>query len=675
MMRWILFIFLLIYPLSLAFIQNIRIFNDYDVSTLNLNNYCNSKDQSTRIYGKLSKEEEKMRESLKKADRYMAMKKIKQQQSGNGSNLNDNINKTIAGGYKKLVGKKGSLDQRLRNVIAYKRATIVADANVKNTFDDENEEEELENLVNSIDGDDDYVDDEEVLYETLIQEILEKKKLAEIQRNFLVDKAAQKELSSENLEETNKKVNNNSNSTSSGNSNSNNNEDDLYTPARTSWGVFQRPRDITKAYGGGKVITKEQMRKQDEEYEELLLKKKSLEINYGASIKVEKENESKIRLTLVSARGYMRYGNCKKAVQTLEEIESILNWQTELGGEAYLELGMALETVDRSDDARNIYGQLVSKSRSLKIRRNSLQLLQGLDITKQLRKQVSSGKPILDPKNMYIMSNNLRAGLTNEWADYKKKDIAPARNNEVFNEMQRKRNRVITKVEDFPDALYLLRLCLDPLQIEKISSSLIGRAFRKIYLTSDDDKLLYMKSRMSSLYSQAMESYNNKNNIGISTGTPTPMSIALKSAVNGTWDLTLSWSDLSANRANRGDSGNNRILYESGSVRRDVSMDKMIGTEFVRVFFGFSEAKYTGLIDWNPARSEFTFNMDQNRKTSAPSLPSKFLSGDDPSRHTVQIIWADRDMKITRQPNPNLNQPDIYTLWKRVSSNPYRKYM
>ena len=61
---------------------------------------------------------------------------------------------------------------------------------------------------------------------------------------------------------------------------------------------------------------------------------------------------------VTSCRGYMRYGNTKAAVQVLEEVQPFLNFQTELCGEAYLELGMALETVDRADEARNIYGQV-----------------------------------------------------------------------------------------------------------------------------------------------------------------------------------------------------------------------------------------------------------------------------------------------------------------------------
>ena len=57
-------------------------------------------------------------------------------------------------------------------------------------------------------------------------------------------------------------------------------------------------------------------------------------------------------------------------------------------GETYLEIAMALETVDRTDEAREIYGKLVTINWSQKTKRNALQLLQGLDITMKIRQQV-----------------------------------------------------------------------------------------------------------------------------------------------------------------------------------------------------------------------------------------------------------------------------------------------
>jgi hypothetical protein len=119
----------------------------------------------------------------------------------------------------------------------------------------------------------------------------------------------------------------------------------------------------------------------------------------------------------------MMYGNTKRAVKVLEDIKSYLSFQTELGGEALLEYGMALETVDRAEESRKIYGQLVSVNVSPKVKRSALQLLQGLEITMKLRKRGNmSTKPVMDYESLQTMSSMLSTALTDEWAEYKKKE-------------------------------------------------------------------------------------------------------------------------------------------------------------------------------------------------------------------------------------------------------------
>jgi hypothetical protein len=73
-----------------------------------------------------------------------------------------------------------------------------------------------------------------------------------------------------------------------------------------------------------------------------------------------------------------------------------------MGGEVLLELAMCLETVDRADDARRIYGKLAATSWSPNIKRNALQLISGLDITKQIRNDISGPKSAMDVEGMYV---------------------------------------------------------------------------------------------------------------------------------------------------------------------------------------------------------------------------------------------------------------------------------
>ena len=190
----------------------------------------------------------------------------------------------------------------------------------------------------------------------------------------------------------------------------------------------------------------------------------------------------------------MMYGNTKKAVKVLEDVKDFLSFQSELGGEALLEYGMVLETVDRAEEARKIYGQLVTVNVSPKVKRSALQLLQGLEITMKLRKKGSlSNKPVMDYESLQTMSSILSTALTDEWADYKKKESTS------LTWIEGKSEEELYKLETNIDVYNLLVRAAVPLKSEKIPSDVIRRAFRKLYLLSDDVKLQLISQRLPAL--------------------------------------------------------------------------------------------------------------------------------------------------------------------------------
>jgi hypothetical protein len=319
-------------------------------------------------------------------------------------------------------------------------------------------------------------DDEEVIYEQLVNEVIQESKLAEMQKNFEIEQnSRQNDISNSNIEEFNSQrvVNNQSYASpyfnaSAYKTNYVYSEIKTYTPTKSgSWGVFERPADISRAYGGGRTISKDEMKKMDEEFErremEEVVKKREF---LTGSLKIENENERKIKSAINECRTFMRFGDRSSAVRVMENVRSFLSFQTELGGEAYLELGMALETVDRSEEARKIYGQLVTSSNSDKNRRNALQLLQGLEITMKLRKRgPQTVKPIVDYASLQSMSNILSQGLTNEWNDYKKKDVAVS---PWIGLDDAQKEEDLFKVNALSDAYYIFLRALIPLKFEKI---------------------------------------------------------------------------------------------------------------------------------------------------------------------------------------------------------------
>eukprot|EP01038_Epipyxis_sp_PR26KG_P013481 gene13481-18086_t len=260
--------------------------------------------------------------------------------------------------YQRYLGK-GSLDQRLRAVIAYKRSTLLSNDNNPSILNDKNnddngndlseeEEMELNELMESDDDDEDYdnENDEEAEYEKLVLQAIENNKLNEVKRNLIPLNNFKD--NNNDVNKTNNLINNDNNNsndiiTSSSNqniTNQNNQSDlDMYTPARSTWGLFQRPRDISQAYGGGRVISREEMDRLDEEWEKKEKKKSdNVKVLLSGTMKLEYENEAKIKDALSRSRGYMYNGNRQGAVKILESVEPFLSWQSDLGGEVFLEL-------------------------------------------------------------------------------------------------------------------------------------------------------------------------------------------------------------------------------------------------------------------------------------------------------------------------------------------------
>lgn len=263
-------------------------------------------------------------------------------------------------GYQKYMGNKGSLEGRLRKVIAYKRENIAAEEGsiLGGGSMSVSEEQELFNEMESDENDYEYkegeLDDEEAEYEALIVKAIEMNKLKELQRNFVLDKAASREFAEEKLAEERENAAEEAKVVDK--TGQEVTEDELYQPSRSgSWGVFKRPKDISKTFGGGRQITREEMQKMDEEWEARKSKQEQeTKVFLTDTMKVEKENLDRINKALGQCRTYMYRGDRYKAVESLETVKDVVSYQTDLGGEVLLELAMAYETVDRADDARQV---------------------------------------------------------------------------------------------------------------------------------------------------------------------------------------------------------------------------------------------------------------------------------------------------------------------------------
>lgn len=168
-------------------------------------------------------------------------------------------------------------------------------------------------------------------------------------------------------------------------------QEDMYKPKSGSWGAFPRPKDISKAYGGGRRIgpgfSDEAARaKSTEETRERL---KRYREKMGIEVATEKEHAGEIDEALNIAALAMRRGVYSTAVSALEKVTKWCSTNSKVGGKVFLELAMAYEAVGRTKEAIAVYTTL-STSRMEDIKFNAKRLLYGLEAMEFMQKEVRS---------------------------------------------------------------------------------------------------------------------------------------------------------------------------------------------------------------------------------------------------------------------------------------------
>ncbi|PHT59744.1 hypothetical protein CQW23_02107 [Capsicum baccatum] len=141
-------------------------------------------------------------------------------------------------------------------------------------------------------------------------------------------------------------------------------EDDMntYKPKVSTWGVFPRPNDISKTFGGGRTIRPGEVLESAEEKaakaartrELLAAYKKRVGITIDPNLKLECEK------ALKDGDSFMDLGKLKEALPFYEEVMNKLPFQTQLHGLAALQWSICQDSLRRSDEARSMYEKLQS---------------------------------------------------------------------------------------------------------------------------------------------------------------------------------------------------------------------------------------------------------------------------------------------------------------------------
>jgi len=156
--------------------------------------------------------------------------------------------------------------------------------------------------------------------------------------------------------------------------------EETYRPSRGSWGYFERPKDISKAYGGGRRVGIGSMSaaEKEESYERTRQVMREYNRKMGIEVESEKEHAVEIDDALKIAKLAMQRGIYATAVSALEKVTSWCSSNSKVGSKVFLELAMAYEAVGRVDEAMQVYTKL-STCRMEDVKNNAKKLLYGLE--------------------------------------------------------------------------------------------------------------------------------------------------------------------------------------------------------------------------------------------------------------------------------------------------------
>ncbi|KAM4072720.1 hypothetical protein ACB094_11G160400 [Castanea mollissima] len=141
-------------------------------------------------------------------------------------------------------------------------------------------------------------------------------------------------------------------------------EDDsnLYKPKVSSWGVFPRPNNISKTFGGGRVIRPGEVLETAEEKTAKETRTRQLLAAYRSEmgLDIDPKLKSECEEALKDGDSLMNIGKLKEALPYYEKVMDKLTFKSDLHGLAAIQWSICQDSLSRSNEARLMYEKLQS---------------------------------------------------------------------------------------------------------------------------------------------------------------------------------------------------------------------------------------------------------------------------------------------------------------------------
>ncbi|KAH9568890.1 hypothetical protein CY35_03G102400 [Sphagnum magellanicum] len=126
-------------------------------------------------------------------------------------------------------------------------------------------------------------------------------------------------------------------------------ETDLYKPQVSTWGVFPRPADISKTYGGGRTIRPGESLETPQEKEAREARTKKLLDDYRRKMGLDIDPELKMQCEKILKQGesLMDRGLLREALVSFESVMEKISFQSEVHGLAALRGAVCMDSLNR----------------------------------------------------------------------------------------------------------------------------------------------------------------------------------------------------------------------------------------------------------------------------------------------------------------------------------------
>ena len=147
----------------------------------------------------------------------------------------------------------------------------------------------------------------------------------------------------------------------------------------TSWGVFERPSNISEAYGGGRNIEPGTPLESDAASAARLAKVRQAvgAFRRQQGLDVDPENEAAVAAALAEGEAALSAGALEAAATRFRGAAELAALPSAQGGQARLRLALCLDSLGKADEAKELY-TLLGRHPDAEVKKQAARLLWGM---------------------------------------------------------------------------------------------------------------------------------------------------------------------------------------------------------------------------------------------------------------------------------------------------------